>query len=185
VDVRIIAATNKDLKALIGRGAFREDLYWRLAVVPLAVPPLRDRREDLPLLCAHILARRRPPEAEGRRVPTRVSPAALARLAAYPWPGNIRELENVLSRAALLADGDEIGPEDLPLLGEGEAAASGAEADGRPLKDIVTDAVRAVERQAIRDALTKSGGSPTRAAKLLGISRASIYNKLKEHGIVV
>ncbi len=185
VDVRIIAATNKDLKGLVARAQFREDLYWRLAVVPLAVPPLRDRREDLPLLCAHILARRRPPQGEGRRFPTRVSPAALARLAAYPWPGNIRELENVLSRAALLADGDEIGPEDLPLLGDGEAAPPGAVADGRPLKDIVSDAIRAVERQAIRDALTKAGGSPTRAAKLLGISRASIYNKLKEHGIVV
>ncbi|HKA87649.1 MAG TPA: sigma-54 dependent transcriptional regulator [Haliangiales bacterium] len=185
VDVRIIAATNKDLKGLVTRGQFREDLYWRLAVVPLSVPPLRDRREDLPLLCAHILARRRPPQADGRPFPTRVSPEALARLAAYPWPGNIRELDNVLSRAALLADGDEIGPEDLPLLGDAESTPAGAVADGRPLKEIVDDAVRAVERQAIRDALTKAGGSPTRAAKLLGISRASIYNKLKEHGIVV
>ena len=185
VDVRIIAATNKDLKGLIAKGHFREDLYWRLAVVPLEIPPLRDRREDLPLLCAHILARRRPSQTESGRFPTRVSPEALAKLAAYPWPGNIRELENVLSRAALLSDGDEIGPGDLPLLGDAEATPAGALADGRPLKDIVSDTVRAVERQAIRDALARAGGSPTRAAKLLGISRASIYNKLREHGIVV
>jgi len=183
VDVRILAATNKDLKGLAARGVFREDLYWRLAVVPLEVPPLRERREDLPLLCAHLLARRRP--AGGTRWPARVSTAALAKLAAYSWPGNIRELENVLARAALLCDGDEIGPEDLPPLGNAPVASSPAHAlaDGRPLKDIVADAVRAVERQAIRDALDRSEGSPAKAARLLGISRASIYNKLREYDI--
>jgi DNA-binding NtrC family response regulator len=184
VDVRILAATNKDLRALVARGTFREDLYFRLAVVPIEVPPLRERREDLPLLCAHILARRRPAQPGGRGWPQRVSPAALAKLAAYSWPGNIRELENVLSRAALLADGDEIGPADLPPLVPASAAASEpALADGRPLKQIVADAARAVERQAIRDALERSDGSPSKAARLLGISRASMYNKLKEYGI--
>src|SRR5262249_36925216 len=93
---RILAATNKDLKALVTRGGFREALYWRLAVVPIEVPPLRERREDLPLLCAHLLARRRPPGVGGRW-PTRISADALAKLAAYSWPGNIRELENVLA----------------------------------------------------------------------------------------
>jgi two-component system response regulator HydG len=200
IDVRVVAATNKDLKALVARGAFREDLYWRLAVVPLRLPPLRDRREDLPLLATHLLARRRgavaPGRADGgtRRWPTRIAPAALAKLAAYPWPGNIRELENVLSRAAILCDGDEIRAQDLPPLselggaGDGGAAGAGAgaeaDADGRSLKQIVDDAVRAVERQAIRDALARASGSPTRAAKLLGISRASIYNKMKLHGIL-
>jgi DNA-binding NtrC family response regulator len=184
VDVRIVAATNKDLKALAARGVFREDLYWRLAVVPLEVPPLRDRREDLPLLCAHLLARRRPP-GSATRWPARVSAGALAKLAAYSWPGNIRELENVLARAALLCDGDEIEASDLPALGDGhlgDAHGPGV-ADGRTLKDIVADATRAVERQAIRDALARADGSPAKAARLLGISRASIYNKLKEYGI--
>jgi DNA-binding NtrC family response regulator len=182
VDVRILAATNKDLRALVGKGAFREDLYWRLAVVPLEVPPLRDRREDLPLLCAHILARKRP--AAGVRWPTSISTAALAKLTAYPWPGNIRELENVLARAALLSDGQEIKPEDLPLLHSASAPeVDGTVADGRSLKEIVADAVKAVEKQAIKDALSRSNGSPGKAARLLGISRASIYNKLKEYGL--
>jgi DNA-binding NtrC family response regulator len=185
VDVRILAATNKDLRALVARGAFREDLYFRLAVVPLSVPPLRDRREDLPLLCAHILARRRPAQHSGRAWPQRVSAEALARLAAYSWPGNIRELENILARAALLCDGEEITPRDLPPLDPGPAEADdgGGLLDGRPLKQIVADAARAVERQAIRGALARSEGSPTKAARLLGISRASLYNKLKEYGI--
>jgi DNA-binding NtrC family response regulator len=191
IDVRVLAATNKDLRTLVARGAFREDLYWRLAVVPLKVPPLRERREDLPLLVTHILARRRgavapglAPEGEARRWPTRISPDALAKLAAYSWPGNIRELENLLSRAAILCDGDEIRSEDIPPLDPAESVPLlEVPVDGRSLKDIVEDAVRAVERQSIRDALVKSGGSPTRAAKLLGISRASIYNKMKAYGI--
>jgi DNA-binding NtrC family response regulator len=145
------------------------------------VPPLRDRREDLPLLCAHILSRRRP---AGGRWPSRISSAALAKLAAYPWPGNIRELENVLSRAALLSDGEEIRPADLPL-GDTAPEVPVGPIDGKTLKEIVSDAVRAVERQAIRDALARAEGSPARAAKILGISRASIYNKLREYDISV
>src|SRR5690606_39180433 len=208
VDVRVVAATNKDLKALVARGEFREDLYWRLAVVPIQVPPLRERREDIPLLAAYILARRAGAAKssagdDGARYPTRISPGAMARLCAYHWPGNIRELENVLSRAAILCDGETIRSEDLDLAGlsagaSPAAAAAGASAasplpggggagasvaPGRPLKQMVEEAVRAVERQAIVDALDRAGGSPTKAAALLGISRASIYNKLKEYEI--
>jgi two-component system response regulator HydG len=202
VDVRVVAATNKDLKALVARGEFREDLYWRLAVVPIQVPPLRERREDIPLLATYILARRAgaaKTSAGAGRYPTRISAGAMARLCAYGWPGNIRELENVLSRAAILCDGEVIRSEDLDLAGlaapgTAEAArspAAGAPAfavssspgEGRPLRDMVDDAVRAVERQAILDALDRSGGSPTKAAALLRISRASIYNKIKEYEI--
>jgi two-component system response regulator HydG len=202
VDVRVVAATNKDLKALVARGEFREDLYWRLAVVPIQVPPLRERREDIPLLATYILARRAgaaKTSAGAGRYPTRISAGAMARLCAYGWPGNIRELENVLSRAAILCDGEVIRSEDLDLAGltapgTAEAArspATGAPAfavssspgEGRPLRDMVDDAVRAVERQAILDALDRSGGSPTKAAALLRISRASIYNKIKEYEI--
>jgi DNA-binding NtrC family response regulator len=185
VDVRILAATNKDLRGLVARGLFREDLYFRLAVVPLEVPPLRERRDDLPLLCAHILARRRPAASNARRWPQRISSGALARLAAYSWPGNIRELENVLNRAALLCDGEEIRAEDLPFLDGGAPAGDTRGADARPLRQIVADATRAVEKQAIRDAMGRSEGSPSKAAKLLGISRASLYNKLKEYGISI
>ena len=182
VDVRILAATNKDLKALAARGTFREDLYYRLAVMPITVPPLRERREDLGPLAAHILAKR----GAGKRV----SAAGLARLAAYDWPGNIRELENVLARAAILSDDGEIRPEHIPLAGGPATAAAGVATilpdvatAGRTLKEIVEDATRAIERAAVENALQTSGGSPTKAAKLLGISRASIYNKMKEYGI--
>jgi len=197
IDVRVVAATNKDLKALVARGEFREDLYWRLAVVPIQVPPLRERREDIPMLSAHILARRRGAAkafaGDESRYPTRVSPGAMARLAAYHWPGNIRELENVLSRAAILCDGDEIRSEDLVAAGLTSSSKSARLpatdtpdvdlSSGRPLKALVEDTVRAVERQAIADALQRAEGSPAKAAKLLGISRASIYNKIKEYRI--
>ena len=196
VDVRVVAATNKDLKALVAKSAFREDLYWRLAVVPIQVPPLRERREDIPLLAAHILTRRRGAAktfagAEAR-YPTKISPGAMARLGAYHWPGNIREMENVLSRAAILCDGGEIRSDDLDLVGLSETAApAGPEielqavdaAAGRPLKVVVEQAVRSVERQAIGKALELCGGSPTKAAKRLGISRASIYNKIREYSL--
>jgi DNA-binding NtrC family response regulator len=192
VDVRLITATNRDLEKEIKSGGFREDLYYRLAVMPIQVPPLRERREDLPALCAHILTRRRP---SGRdRWPVQVSATGLAKLAAYHWPGNIRELENVLARAAILCEGTEIQAEDIPLtVGQtigaaGAGAAAGAAVPavaiaGRTLKEIVDDATRAVERAALRDALDRAEGSPTKAARLLGISRASIYNKMKEYGI--
>jgi len=189
VDVRVVAATNKDLKQLVARGEFREDLYWRLAVVPIQVPPLRERREDIPLLAAHILARRRGAAKHvGGRYPTQISSGAMQRLLAYHWPGNIRELENVLSRAAILCDGDRIRSDDLDLVGlpGGAASHSGAVAalpEGKTLKDAVDDAVRAVEKAAIEAALAREGGSPAKAARVLGISRASIYNKIKEYGI--
>ena len=192
IDVRVVAATNKDLKVLVARGEFREDLYWRLAVVPIQVPPLRERREDIPLLAAHILARRRgaaKTSAGGARYPTALAQDALARLMSYAWPGNIRELENVLSRAAILCDGEKIRASDLDLAGLAPtAAATPARASahlgpGRTLKDIVDEAGRAVERAAIAEALAETDHSPARAARLLGISRASIYTKMKDYDL--
>ncbi len=201
IDVRVIAATNKDLKQLVASGAFREDLFWRLAVVPVQVPPLRERRQDIPLLAAHILARRRGAAKTGARgaarYPTKIAPGALERLLAYHWPGNIRELENVLSRAAILCDGETVARDDLDLVGLPGVTPGAVEggtstnisvnavdaAAGRPLKMVVEETVRSVERDAIAEALQRVGGSRTRAAKLLGISRASVYNKIKEYGI--
>jgi DNA-binding NtrC family response regulator len=200
IDARLLAATNKDLKAMVAAGRFREDLYYRLAVVPIALPPLRERREDIGALADYFLRRRR---GAGPR-PVRVTDDALERLGRHDWPGNIRELENVIERAAILSDGVEIRVGDLPPLahhdapavaatGAGAAAAAAAAAargaatanDKRPLKERVAEAVRTVERAAIVDALRAEDGSPTKAAKRLGISRASLYAKLKELDITV
>jgi two-component system response regulator HydG len=204
VEVRVVAATNKDLKNLVARGAFREDLYWRLAVVPIQVPPLRERKEDIPLLAAHILAKRRGAAKSfaGNETPypTQVTAKALARLQAYRWPGNIRELENVLSRAAILCDGEMIRTHDLDLIGlDRPPGASPGDADGderielgaielerlgdgEGLKDLTERAVRTVERAALVAALRR-GPNPAGAAKTLGISRASIYTKMKAYGL--
>jgi DNA-binding NtrC family response regulator len=204
IDVRVVAATNKDLKSLVARGQFREDLYWRLAVVPIQVPPLRERKEDIPQLAAHILARRRGAAksfgGSETRYPTQITAKALARLQAYRWPGNIRELENVLSRAAILCDGEIIRSHDLDMLGldrpAGAPAAPAAEADrvelpaielerlgdGEGLKDLTDRAVRAVERAALAAALRRER-TPALAARRLGISRASIYTKMKAYGL--
>jgi DNA-binding NtrC family response regulator len=204
IDVRVVAATNKDLKTLVGRGQFREDLYWRLAVVPIQVPPLRERKEDIPQLAAHILARRRGAAksfgGSETRYPTQITAKALSRLQAYRWPGNIRELENVLSRAAILCDGETIRSHDLDLLGldrlPGAAAAAAHEADrvelpaielerlgdGEGLKDLTERATRTVERAAIAAALRRDR-NPALAARRLGISRASSYTKMKAYGI--
>jgi DNA-binding NtrC family response regulator len=204
IDVRVVAATNKDLKALVGRGQFREDLYWRLAVVPIQVPPLRERKEDIPLLAAHILARRRGAAksfaGNEARYPTQITAKALQRLMGYRWPGNIRELENVLSRAAILCDGEMIRSHDLAMLGLDAGRVGGADAreetdridmppidlerlgDGESLKDVTDKAVRAVERAAIAAALRRDR-NPAAAAKRLGISRASIYTKMKTYGL--
>ena len=207
IDVRVVAATNKDLKSLVARGQFREDLYWRLAVVPIQVPPLRERKEDIPQLAAHILARRRGAAksfgGSETRYPTQITAKALARLQAYRWPGNIRELENVLSRAAILCDGETIRSHDLDMLGLDRpvgaagagAAASAAEdrvelppielerlGDGEGLKDLTDRATRTVERAAIAAALRRDR-NPALAARRLGISRASIYTKMKAYGL--
>jgi DNA-binding NtrC family response regulator len=204
IDVRVVAATNKDLKNLVARGHFREDLYWRLAVVPIQVPPLRERKEDIPLLAAHILAKRRGAAksfaGNEARYPTQITAKALMRLGAYRWPGNIRELENVLSRAAILCDGEMIRSHDLDMLGLDRpvgTANPGSDnedrvelpaielerlGDGEGLKDLTDRAVRAVERAALAAALRREP-NPALAAKLLGISRASIYTKMKTYGL--
>jgi two-component system response regulator HydG len=205
IDVRVVAATNKDLKALVARGQFREDLYWRLAVVPIQVPPLRERKEDIPQLAAHILARRRGTAKSFAgnevRYPTQITAKAISRLESYRWPGNIRELENVLSRAAILCDGETIRSHDLDMLGLDRApgAGSGAAAgddervelpaielsrlgDGEGLKDVTDRAIRTVERAALAAALRRDR-NPALAARRLGISRASIYNKMKAYSL--
>jgi transcriptional regulator with PAS, ATPase and Fis domain len=162
---RVIAATNRDLEALLAEGKFREDLYYRLNVIRIALPPLRERREDIPRL-AGIFVEKYSREM-GRRI-RGVDAEALARLGAYSFPGNVRELENVIERACILCEGDEIRARDL-----GESFASDSPP---PKRGILKDA----ERDLIERTIAKHGGNMTKAAAELGISRRTLFNKRKE-----
>ncbi len=168
VDVRVLAATHRDLGAMVAQGAFREDLYYRLAVVTLEIPPLRERPEDIPALAAHLLGR----QAEGRSV--RMDRKALSALGRQSWPGNVRQLQNELSRALVLAD-DVIRLEHL-------ACASPA-GEAEPVGDLdLRGQVGILERKLIRRALDQAGGNQTRAAKLLGVSRYGLQKMIKRLG---
>jgi two-component system, NtrC family, response regulator HydG len=172
VDVRVIAATNQDLKRAMAERRFREDLFYRLNVVPLRVPPLRERREDIPLLAAHFLERRNRRGGEEKRFTLE----ALGRLLEHDWPGNVRELENMVEQAAALSDGPLIGPQDV-LPGAGRAAAEGIGAG------TLADAVAATERRAIEAALLRCGGDQARVARELGISATTLWRKMKRLGL--
>jgi two-component system response regulator AtoC len=174
VDVRVLAATSRDLEREVAGGRFREDLFYRLDVVRVRVPALRDRREDVPLLVDHFLAHFR--DALGKPVRS-VSEEALARLRAYSWPGNVRELQNVLERAVILARSDRIGLEELP-----PAVARGEEpADPDRPELSLRRARRSLEADLIRRALQATGGNRTHAARLLGISHRALLYKIKEY----
>ncbi len=169
VDVRILSATHRDLRAAVAEGRFREDLYWRLGVVPLHLPPLRERLADIVKLAEHFLAL-----APGGRS---LSAAAAARLLAHPWPGNVRELRNAMERAAALARHPVIGAGDLAFLD----APTTAEIDW--LAGDLPTAVARLETAMLRRALTESGGNRTEAARLLGIHRQLLYEKLRRYGL--
>jgi DNA-binding NtrC family response regulator len=175
VDVRLLAATHRDLRALAEAGDFREDLFWRLHVLHLDVPPLRERRADIPLLVESFLsglaAREMAPKP-------RLSPSALAALVELPWPGNVRQLFNVLERAVAFADDAEIGLEELPdeVRSAGHGAAFVRAAAGRQLT------LAEVERDYVFETLRRTGGNKTRAAELLGIPRRSLYRRLERYG---
>jgi two-component system response regulator AtoC len=197
VDVRLIAATNRDLQKEIGAGRFREDLFYRLNVVPISLPPLRERKEDIPLLVASFL------DKYNRKLNKRIEgiePEAIAALQAHAWPGNIRELENLMERTVLFCEGSRIRLEDLPepLRRPAAPAAAGAPAtapvaastaavaavsEDASMKDIVKEAAAALERDLITKALEETGGNVTQAAKKLKISRKSLQNKMKEFGL--
>lgn len=183
IDVRIIAATHRDLRAEVLAGRFREDLYFRLVVYPVQLPPLRERREDIPLLVGHFLRTLR--KDVGRDV-THVRPDALSALLAYSWPGNVRELQNVVHRSMLACRGDEITLADLPpelralVLPTLPPASARAGASERP-GGVVP--LRELERRAIEHALRTTRGSVGQAAKLLGIGRATLYRRLSAFAI--
>lgn len=178
VDVRVIAATSRDLAALAARGEFRLDLYYRLNVVEIALPALRERPGDLGILCESLLAEL----SAGRSPGIGITEAALQRLARHDWPGNVRELKNVLQRALTLIDTPAVIDEPaiaqaLPA-GNGEALAPGASALPGGLVQPLAEVVRLAEAEAINAALEATGGNRTRAASLLGISRSALYEKL-------
>ncbi len=180
VDVRLVAATNRDLAEEVQRGAFRQDLYYRLAVIPVALPPLRDRAQDIPLLVDHFLERFN--ERLGRTF-TGLTPGAIEALKGYEWPGNIRELENLMERTVLLADGDMIDVDDLPGMGGGAALPDADDLDGMGLKEYVRVHTAKLERDRILKVLEAEDNNVTRAAKRLGISRKSLQTKMKEYGL--
>jgi len=176
-DVRVVAATNKPLEEEQKAGRFREDLFFRLNVFTIALPPLRERRDDIPDLVAHLLATRQ----LGKRTLT-VDPAAMEALMRYNWPGNIRELANVLERAQILAEGGTITTDDLPenLLA---AAAAVAAPGSAPAAAASPDALESVERKHVQEVLARAGGNKVHAAKMLGISRRALYRLIDRYGL--
>src|SRR5438132_13368218 len=186
VDFRLIAATNKDLEAQVAKGAFRGDLFYRLNVVPLVLPPLRERRGDVSLLAAHFLARHN----SGKERPLRFSPAAVEALERHGWPGNVRELENLVERLAVLKGEGDIEVADLPgpirnaRSGPLAATAAGGEIpaalppEGVDLYKVLAD----IEDRLIREALERSGGNKNQAAKILGLNRTTLVEKLRKKG---
>ncbi len=183
VDVRVLAATNKDLPSEIRAGRFREDLYFRLNVIPIFVPPLHDRKEDIPLLAEHFMADFA--RESGRRMKT-LDPTAVAALQEYPWPGNVRELRNVIERLVIMVAGDLITARDLVFL-EGPFAsyADAAEADADGAGEHVTlHAARSrFEREFILKALAAQQGNISRTAEVLGVERSNLYRKMRALGI--
>ena len=180
VDVRILAATNEDLKTLVDRGRFREDLYYRLNVIGIALPPLRQRLEDVPVLVEHFLRRF---NAENGKQVGRITPEALERFLAYSWPGNVRELENAIERGVVLARGQEIGLEVLPRDLREEVTLPQAMNLPRGLE--FYEAVQRFERQLIESALRQAGGVQKQAAEVLGLKPTTLNEKIKRLRIVV
>ncbi|HKJ88738.1 MAG TPA: sigma-54 dependent transcriptional regulator, partial [Gammaproteobacteria bacterium] len=173
LDARLVTATNRDLARDVEEGRFREDLYYRLKVIPLHLPPLRERIEDIPLLARHFLEQFA--HQLGRNPPT-LTNEALSVLQAYPWPGNIREIENVLERTMVMTRGDSIGPDDLPQ--ELSQPPSSGKAD------FATHHLPTIERRVVIDAMEKTNWNQSRAAVLLGISRKQLRTKMKNLGLL-
>jgi DNA-binding NtrC family response regulator len=182
VDVRLIAATNRDLAQAVAEGRFREDLFYRLYVVNLSLPPLRERTEDLPELCRHFLAL----AAEENGVPAKtLAPETEKALSSYPWPGNVREVRNLMERLTVLSEHDPVPPEDLPAPYRGQSAPvpPSPAAAGRDVKQNRTESAgkAVLSREALEAALAASGGNRTRAAAALGVSRRTVIRAIERY----
>jgi two-component system response regulator HydG len=178
VDVRVIAATNRELKEMVAEGLFREDLYYRLEVIPITLPPLRKRKSDVPNLVEHFLRKK---SAELGMKPKTITETALTMLKAYHWPGNVRELENLIERLLVLSDGDEIGVADLPFDEAEVSEAPPVVLDGESLS--LNARLDSLERDLIVQALEQAEGVKTRAAELLGVKTSALYYKLDKYGL--
>lgn len=182
IDVRIIAATNQNLEEREKMGDFREDLYWRLAVLSLHLPPLREKKEDIPLLCEHLIQKY---NQELNSEIKDITDQALEYMLHYSWPGNIRELENVIYEAMVLSDSFSVEEKNLPMRLKGaEAEKEGVlfESD-RPLNEEIHSITEKIEKKLIKKALREAGGNKTKAAQKLGISRKTLFNKMIQHNI--
>ncbi|MFQ5916739.1 MAG: sigma-54 interaction domain-containing protein [Candidatus Binatia bacterium] len=178
VDVRIVAATNQSLEDLIKTGRFRQDLYYRLNVVPVHVPPLRERAGDIPLLVSHFIEKRNP---RLNKQIAGMSPQAMALLMAYDWPGNVRELENVIQRMMVVSKSEILDVQDIPA--EIRGVEQGHREKAKDLKNIARETAGLAERSVILDALSQTGWNVTRAARSLGVSRATLQTKMKLYGL--
>ena len=179
-DVRVVAATNRALKEKVADGSFREDLFYRLEVIPLHLAPLRERRDDIPLLVDHFLRKKC---REMNRPLRRLTGGAVEFLCRYPWPGNVRELENVIERTVVLVDGEEIGPGDLPLA-EAFGELDGDAEEIPASKLALNDQLESLERDLICRAMEEAKGVKTQAAELLGVKTSALYYKLEKYGMV-
>jgi len=176
INVRVLAASNESLHEKIHTGGFREDLYYRLAVIPIEIPPLRERLEDIPLLAHHFIQK---VAVQNGTAPVRIEPDALAGLALYPWPGNVRELENAVERACALCEESLIRTNDLPALVTNRMAQPAAETPGKlPIGQPLELFIKDLERRFIEETIRFNDGSRERAAKMLEISMATLYRKL-------
>jgi two-component system response regulator AtoC len=182
VDVRVVAATHRELRDEVRAGRFREDLFYRLNVFSIALPPLRERPEDVPLLAAHFLEKH---ARALRRTLRGFSPEAMRVLAGHAWPGNVRELENVVERAVAVAGGEQVEPDDLPpdLVASGAAPATGPVLAALPYKDAVAGARDRITRDYLVALMTELGGNVTRAAERAGLERESLHRLLRKHGL--
>jgi len=180
VDIRIVAATNRDLTKAVAEGIFREDLFYRLNVVSIHLPPLRERREDIPFLAAHFLdkfAKENARELKG------FSPSAMDYLSAYEWPGNVRQLENVIERCVVLSSGDQVDADDLPPEIKDEESQFKSAVDLLPTKLDLSETLEKIEAAVIRRALVKADFIQVKAAELLNVSKSLLQYKLKKYNI--
>jgi two-component system nitrogen regulation response regulator NtrX len=177
VDVRVIAATNKNLASEIKKGTFREDLYYRLNVVPIEVPSLRERKDDIPLLADHFLD---DSAIQNRSRRKHIDPEALDMLAAYPWPGNVRELKNLIERLVILVPGERITPDDIPIsYRTNDLSATAIETDCLSIDDF-KEAKKAFEEAYLRDKLRENDGNVSQTARRIGVGRSYLHKKLKQ-----
>lgn len=175
VDVRVVAATKEDLRQAVDAGVFRNDLFYRLSVIPIQIPTLKERAEDIPLLIEHFLSK----ICKNNNISVKeLTPEVINAFMSYAWPGNVRELENVIERLVLISPDEKVGTDFLPM-----EILNSSEDNSNTMRDALNRQVAGAEKEMILEALERAGGNRTKAAKLLGISRASLYNKLNQYGI--